>query len=166
VLGLDLVEQCRDVRFLDVGEHEAAERWQQMLPDPTFLLSDLALAPADPCEPVLGDNGLRWCVFQANTLNYSFAAEQARELHQYVSSKCDDDYCRARRGDRLSRKGCNHPVVNSTGPSRHFGFHSRASLCASAICAGVILAATTFLSLGASFSPAAADKLNHMCAVT
>jgi hypothetical protein len=46
------------------------------------------------------------------------------------------------------------------------GFHSRASVCASAICAGVILVTTLSRFLSAPLSPLAAAKLNHMCALT
>ena len=48
----------------------------------------------------------------------------------------------------------------------YWGFHSRASFCASAICAGVILAATLSRFLTAAASPLAATRLNHMCACT
>ena len=54
-----------------------------------------------------------------------------------------------------------------------FGFHSRASFCASAICAGVILEATLPRAAAALFersppplSACAAAKLYHMCATT
>ncbi len=47
-----------------------------------------------------------------------------------------------------------------------FGFHSRARFCASAICVGVILAATKSRCPAALLSPPAAAKLNHMCALT
>jgi hypothetical protein len=63
-------------------------------------------------------------------------------------------------------RGCYHPVVNSTGQSRHFGFHSRASFCASAICAGIILAAVLSRNSIASFAPAAAAKFAHLWALT
>ena len=45
-----------------------------------------------------------------------------------------------------------------------FDFHSRASFCALAICAGVIRRATRFRLLIASWSPRAAAKLSHMYA--
>ncbi len=45
-----------------------------------------------------------------------------------------------------------------------FGFHSRAIFCASAICAGVILAATKSRLLMASASPLTAARFHHMCA--
>ena len=48
----------------------------------------------------------------------------------------------------------------------YLGFHSRASFCASAICAGVILAAIWSRLLMASASPLAAARLHHMCACT
>jgi hypothetical protein len=38
------------------------------------------------------------------------------------------------------RQGC-EPHGNQYGSAHHFGFHSRASFCASAICAGVMLEA-------------------------
>jgi len=41
------------------------------------------------------------------------------------------------------------------------GFHSRASFCASTICAGVILAATLSRFLAAFALPLAAARLNH-----
>ena len=46
------------------------------------------------------------------------------------------------------------------------GFHSRASFCASAICAGVMFPAALSRSFTASWLPCAADKLNHMWALT
>jgi hypothetical protein len=42
------------------------------------------------------------------------------------------------------------------------GFQSRASFCASAICAGVILRSAMPRVLTALCSPCAADRLNHM----
>ena len=45
-----------------------------------------------------------------------------------------------------------------------FDFHSTASFCASAICAGVICCATRFRLLIASWSLRAAAKLSHMYA--
>jgi hypothetical protein len=52
------------------------------------------------------------------------------------------------------------------------GFHSRVSFCASAICAGVILLATSSRCLAANSEPNgptgidAVDKFNHMYALT
>jgi hypothetical protein len=65
---------------------------------------------------------------------------------------------RAPRVARYARRAC-APVLAS-----HFGFHSRASFCASAICAGVIFAAIKSRS-AVKFPPAAA-KLSYMCAMT
>jgi hypothetical protein len=48
----------------------------------------------------------------------------------------------------------------------YFGFHSLASFCAFAICAGVIFAAALSRFCTASLCPLAAAKLNHMRAVT
>ena len=83
----------------------------------------------------------------------------------------------------LWRKAAVHGHVRSGGPSgplmthsRHcfrdareyyrsgFDFHSTASFCASAICAGVICCATRFRLLIASWSLRAAAKLSHMYA--
>ena len=47
-----------------------------------------------------------------------------------------------------------------------FGFHSRTSLCAFAICAEVISAATVFRMSSAFFAPLAVAKLSHLYAVT
>jgi hypothetical protein len=47
-----------------------------------------------------------------------------------------------------------------------FGFHSRASFCASAICAGVMRSAMLSLYFIAKLLPRAADKLSHLCART
>ena len=47
-----------------------------------------------------------------------------------------------------------------------FGFHSRASLCASAVCAGVMRRAIRSRKAAAPSLPCAADKLNHMYART
>ena len=46
------------------------------------------------------------------------------------------------------------------------GFHSRASFCASAICAGVMSRAIRSRKVAAPSLPCAADKLNHMYALT
>jgi hypothetical protein len=57
---------------------------------------------------------------------------------------------------------------NDSESSRNLGpvgLHWRASFCASAICAGVIFAATISRAFAASFSPLTA-KLSHMCART
>jgi hypothetical protein len=47
-----------------------------------------------------------------------------------------------------------------------FGFHSRASFCASAICTGVMRSAMLSLYFIAKLLPRAADKLSHLCART
>jgi hypothetical protein len=53
------------------------------------------------------------------------------------------------------------PARAARSLASHFGFHSRAIFCASAICAGVIFAATLSRAFAASWSP-----LSDMCAVT
>jgi hypothetical protein len=73
---------------------------------------------------------------------------------------------RERRAVDARRVRASHPSPSDLRPSRYFGFHSRASFSASAICAGVIFAATISRRITASVSPLAAAKLNHMCAVT
>jgi hypothetical protein len=62
--------------------------------------------------------------------------------------------CSAGAGSRKAR----------TGTATYFGFHSRASFCASAICAGVNCAATISQAFTAFLFLLAAAKLNHMCA--
>jgi len=47
-----------------------------------------------------------------------------------------------------------------------FGFHSRTSLCAAAICSEVILAATLSRRSTAFCAPLAAASVNHLCAMT
>jgi hypothetical protein len=47
-----------------------------------------------------------------------------------------------------------------------FGFHSRASFCASAICAGVMRRAAMSRFSAVGCTPCAAAKLSHMCART
>jgi hypothetical protein len=54
------------------------------------------------------------------------------------------------------------PFLELKGP----GTPPRASLCASAICAGVMSAVALSRFSGATLSPLAAAKLYHMCAMT
>ena len=59
------------------------------------------------------------------------------------------------------------PLPTPPTSTRYFvGFHSRASRCASAICAGVILAATLSRFFAATPAPCAAAKLYHIWART
>jgi hypothetical protein len=54
-------------------------------------------------------------------------------------------------------------AIQMPQPSRYFGFHSRASFCASATCAGVNCAATISRAFTAFLFLLAAAKLSHMC---
>jgi hypothetical protein len=56
------------------------------------------------------------------------------------------------------------PSTKTGQVHRYFGFHSRASFCASATCAGVNCAATISRAFTAFLFLLAAAKLNHMCA--
>jgi hypothetical protein len=91
----------------------------------------------------------------------SASVRPAHGLHPLRHHRC------RRPAELAERRECRHPVwLIGRCPSRHFGFHSRASFCASAICAGVMRWATRSRLVAASLTPCAADKFNHICART
>ena len=72
------------------------------------------------------------------------------------------------RRNRTNRHGCRASDDETSDAKDYrsgFGFHSRASLCASAICAGVIKEAMASRALTERLKfPCEAARLNHMCA--
>ena len=83
--------------------------------------------------------------------------------HEHNQQQLQQTHGNLRAADCHARGYAANNLDTCTG---YFGFHSRASFCASAICAGVILAATLSRCLTASASPLAATRLNHMYACT
>jgi Protein of unknown function (DUF2971) len=124
--------------------------------------------------------------FYANSLLHKHAAyEHEQEYRLLVSglrdriSRCDHHRLRERKGELVGYLDLPIPGWKQHGVLTHIrlgpaasdkdaGFHSRASLCASAICAGVMrLAISSRCSSDLRYLfPCAADKLSHMCART
>jgi hypothetical protein len=83
-----------------------------------------------------------------------------------VEQKLQAHRLAVQQGEHLGRALLDrHPIV-----AHCFGFHSRASFCASAICAGVIIVAMKSRYLAAPAAtpvfPWAALRFHHMCAAT